>query len=463
MSISIGTRDSGLGTGRRLIVGLGATGISVARHLARAGVSFAVTDSRDTPPNTAELAALGDIPCRFGAFASPLALSEIAEAVVSPGVSLDEPFLQELRAANIPIIGDIELFARALDRPVPSPGSRVPAQVIAITGSNGKSTVTAWVADVARAAGLNVAAGANFGTPALDLLADDVELYVLELSSFQLELTESMAPTAATVLNVSADHIDRHGSVARYADMKARILRNAGIALVNADDPRVAAMNSAGATRRSFGSAAGADYRLAVTDHGPALVRGGADRPWLAAGALALTGRHNQLNALAVWALAEAIGLGADIVRARLPRFTGLAHRCQLVADRAGVRWINDSKGTNLGALMASLAGLDAPVILLAGGQAKGADFAALGPIAAAKTRAVIVFGADAFRIASALAGHAPVVSVATLRDAVARAAALAAPGDTVLLSPGCASFDQFSGFAQRGECFVRAVAELAA
>jgi UDP-N-acetylmuramoylalanine--D-glutamate ligase len=438
-----GTGDWGLGTGIRLVVGLGATGLSVARHLVRAGVPFVVTDSRAAPPNLRELETLSNVPCAFGAFASPVPLDQITEAVVSPGISLSEPFVQELRDVGIPIVGDIELFAR----------------LIAITGSNGKSTVTAWVTEIARAAGRVTAIGGNYGPPALDLLADDVELYVLELSSFQLELTQSLASRAATVLNVSPDHIDRHGSLEHYAALKARIFDAAEVAVINIDDPRVASMSTGSARVLRFGTARHADYRL--LDDQSALGRG--DQPWMNINELRLTGRHNAANALAVWALTEAISIDDNVIRQGLRSFAGLAHRCQTIAEIRGVRWINDSKGTNLGALLASLAGMAAPVILLAGGQAKGADFTELAPVAAEKTRAVIVFGQDGELIARAVADQANVHRVATLTDAVACAHEMAQPGDTVLLSPGCASFDQFDNYMQRGDVFAAAVRELAA
>lgn len=439
---------------------MGATGYSVARFLRRENIPFAVTDSRAQPPSADDLAALTAAPRAFGGFASPLPLSEIAEAVVSPGIALDEPFLQELRGAGVPIVGDVELFARAIDR-VPSPGSRVPT-VIAITGSNGKSTVTAWLAEVARVAGERVAAGGNFGPPALDLLADDVSLYVLELSSFQLELVERLACTAAVVLNISADHIDRHGDMAHYVHAKQRIYADAVTAVINADDARVAAMDTAGARVARFGSTPDCDYVLA-TDAAANDWLARRDRHWLACERLALPGRHNHFNALAVWALAEAAGLDADSIATGLCRFAGLAHRCQWVARIAGVDWINDSKGTNLGALLASLAGMQGPVILLAGGQAKGADFTPLAEAAAGKARAVIVFGEDAAMIAAVLANRVAVHRVDDLTAAVALAAELAETGDTVLLSPGCASLDQYPGYAARGDAFTAAVRELAA
>lgn len=433
-----------------LVVGCGVSGVSAARFALRCGATVRVVDSRDEPPGANALHR--DCPQAsliVGEF-NPAVLDGMTHIVVSPGVDLRDPLIGAARERGMAVSGDIEWFARVANAPV-----------IAITGSNGKSTVTAWLGEIVHAAGLNTAVGGNFGTPALDLLADDVEIYVLELSSFQLELTESLRARAATVLNVSADHIDRHGDTERYAAVKARIFDAAEVAVVNSDDPRVAAMPTGSARVVRFGGAAQADYRLIDNDGEAALARGG--QAWLACNALRLAGRHNQLNALAVWALAEAAGIDETMIRDGLQAFAGLPHRCQAVAEIDGVRWINDSKGTNPGALMASLAGMTKPVVLLAGGQAKGADFTALGPLAADKTRAVIVFGQDRERIAAAVAAHAPLHRVETLREAVTKAAHLAESGDTVLLSPGCASFDQFDNYAQRGDSFVAAVRELAA
>jgi len=433
-----------------LVVGCGLSGVSVARFAAGCGARVRVVDSRDVPPGAEALHR--DCPQAsliVGEF-SPAVLEGMTHIVVSPGVDLREPLIAAARERGMDVIGDIEWFARVVNAPV-----------LAITGSNGKSTVTAWVGEIARAAGLKVAVGGNFGTPALDMLADDIELYVLELSSFQLELTESLAARAATVLNVSADHIDRHGDIEHYAALKARIFHGSQAAVVNADDARVAAMPTDSATVLRFGHTADADYRLIDAEGETALARG--DHAWLACHTLRLAGRHNHANALAAWALAEAAGIDEAAIREGLQAFAGLPHRCQTVADIRGVRWINDSKGTNLGALMASLAGMTTPVVLLAGGQAKGADFTPLGPLAADKARAVIVFGQDREKLAVAVTDHAPVHRVETLREAVAEAANIAEDGDTVLFSPGCASFDQFDNYVHRGESFVAAVQELAA
>lgn len=434
-----------------LVVGCGATGVSTACFAAAHGARVRVIDSRSAPPRADELRRVCPAAeLRTGALAVE-ALQGIDQLIVSPGIDLREPLLMAARMQGLPVCGDIEWFGRCVNAPV-----------VAITGSNGKSTVTAWLAEVARAAGERVAVGGNFGTPALDLLADDVSLYVLELSSFQLELTDYLPCVAATVLNISPDHIDRHGDLAHYARAKARIFMAAETAVINADDAVVATMATGHADRMRFGTSRDCDYVLA-TDAAANdwLARG--ETYWLACERLALRGRHNYYNALAVWALARAAGLDANSIETGLCRFAGLPHRCQWVARIAGVDWINDSKGTNLGALLASLAGMQGPVVLLAGGQAKGADFTPLAAAVDGKARAVIVFGEDAAMIAALLANRVAVHRVTDLAAAVAMAAELAEIGDTVLLSPGCASLDQFADYAERGDAFMAAVREMAA
>lgn len=434
-----------------LVVGCGATGAAAACFAAAHGAAVRVIDSRATPAGAERLRQqCPQAELRSGALAVD-ALDGIDQLIVSPGVDLCEPLLAAARQRGLPLWGDIEWFARCAQAPV-----------VAITGSNGKSTVTAWLAAVAGAAGENVAVGGNFGTPALDLLAADVTLYVLELSSFQLQLTERLECVAATVLNISPDHIDRHGTLANYAAAKARIFAAADTAVVNADDDLVMAMNTAGAHVQRFGANAGAAYQLQTDAAGNDWLARAGER-WLACNQLRLSGRHNYSNALAVWALAEAAGLDESAIRTGLCQFAGLAHRCQWVARINAVDWINDSKGTNPGALVAALAGMPGPVVLLAGGQGKGADFSPLAAAVSGKVRAVIVFGEDAAVIAAVLANRVAVHHVAELAAAVALAATLAERGDTVLLSPGCASLDQFANYAARGDAFMAAVRELAA
>jgi UDP-N-acetylmuramoylalanine--D-glutamate ligase len=350
------------------------------------------------------------------------------------------------------VIGDIELFARAAVAPV-----------IAVTVSNGKSTVTTWVGEMARAAGRITRVGGNLGTPALDILQDEEpDLYVLELSSFQLETTWSLAPAAAAVLNLSPDHLDRYSGVAEYAAAKQRIFRHAAVQVVNADDRLASALVDPRRPVRRFTLAKPGDDEYGVAEHAGAewLTRGG--QPVVPVNALRVSGRHNVANALAALALGDAAGLPeAALVRA-LQNFQGLPHRMQWVAELNGVSWYNDSKGTNPGATCAAASGLQQPLVLLAGGDAKGADFSPLRDVLAGKARAVILFGRDAPLIESVLDGVVPVHHATSLQEAVRLASRTAQPGDAVLLSPACASFDMFSGYEQRGRVFMDAVRSLA-
>jgi len=439
--------------GARLIVGFGSTGASVARYLEREGLAYAVTDSREHPPGAD---AAMQAPHVFGRFESPLPAEQIAEAVVSPGVSLGESLLEDLRALGVPIVGDIELFARALDR-VPDPGSRGPS-VIAITGTNGKSTVSSLVAAMASEAGRVTAAGANLGTPALDLIDPRVELYVLELSSFQLELTHSLTPLAATVLNVSDDHLDRHGSIDAYVNAKARIYARTRIAVINRDDERVMAMPFGQAACISFGLDAPPttnDYGL----RGAMLCRG--ETPLLTVSEVPLAGRHNLANVLAAWALAAAAGVDDDAIARAVRTFRPLAHRLTPAGEHAGVHYLDDSKATNVSAAVATLAGLDGPLVVIAGGQGKGQDFAPFAEVLVERASAVVLLGEDAPLIERAIAGRVPVVRAAGMTQAVIEAARLAESGDTVVLAPACASLDQFDNYGARGYAFVLAVEAL--
>ncbi|OOG26459.1 UDP-N-acetylmuramoyl-L-alanine--D-glutamate ligase [Thioalkalivibrio denitrificans] len=434
-----------------LIVGLGTTGLSVARHLLARGAPFRVADSRAEPPGLAQLRALAPgVPVHTGPFDIEL-FKGARRLVVSPGLSVREPAVAAAREAGAEIVGDIELFVRIVTAPV-----------VAITGSNGKSTVTALVGEMARAAGMSVGVGGNIGTPALDLLTDpEPALYVLELSSFQLETTESLSPVAAAVLNLSADHLDRYDDLNAYAAAKARILARAATAVINRDDPVVAAM-AGGERRVSFGlGEPGPGEWGLVTRDGEAWLACG-DIPWIAESRLRIPGRHNTANALAALALGEAAGLPRQAMVEALMAFQGLPHRCQWVARIGGVSWYNDSKGTNLGATLAALAGFPGPVVLIAGGQGKGQDFTALRDAVAGRARAVVLLGEDAPVIQRALGDTVPVVSVPDMTSAVAEAARLAQTGDSVLLSPACASLDMFDNYQHRGEVFMAAVQELA-
>ncbi|MES9956164.1 MAG: UDP-N-acetylmuramoyl-L-alanine--D-glutamate ligase [Sedimenticola sp.] len=442
-------------TGKTLVVGLGKTGLSCARFLATRDVPVAITDSREQPPGLDELRSeLPDTALFLGAFEA--AVFEAADRlVVSPGVPVDQPLIRQAMARGVPVIGDIELFAQAADAPV-----------VAITGSNGKSSVTTLLGEMADRAERRVKVGGNLGEPALDLLSDEADLYVLELSSFQLETTHTLAPRVAVVLNVSADHMDRYDSMASYADAKARIYNNAEVGVFNLDDPRVMAMRGAESSALFF--------TLGEPGEGTFGLRAEGDRLWLcfeqerlvAADELKVPGRHNLANALAALAMGRALDLPMAAMLDALREFKGLPHRTQFVAEHAGVRWYNDSKGTNVGACIAALNGFvsasgDDRTVLIAGGDGKGADFSDLKPVVEETARAVVLMGRDAALIAGAIGDKVPVVFAEDMDEAVARAAELALPGDRVLLSPACASFDMYRSYEHRGEVFMTTVGRL--
>ena len=440
--------------GRVLVVGLGKTGMSCARFLARRGVAVAVTDTRIEPPGLSQIRReLPDVALFLGSFdRSAFAAAEMV--VVSPGVSVEEPMIREAMARGVPVLGDIELFAREVQAPV-----------AAITGSNGKSTTTKLLGEMAGIAGRRVAVGGNLGEPALDLLDPATELYVLELSSFQLETTDSLAPAAATVLNVSADHLDRYPDLAAYAAAKARIFRNASVAVVNRDDPTVAAMPGGG-ERRGFllGEPPEGDFGLRRLDDALWLCRG--HTPLVPAAEVRIPGRHNLANALAALAMGDALGLPLAAMREALRSFPGLPHRTQLVGEVGGVRFYDDSKGTNVGATAAALEGFvdgsGAGTVLIAGGDGKGQDFSPLGPLLARTARCVVLIGRDAPLIEAVLDPSITRVRADDMAEAVRLAAQHALPGDRVLLSPACASFDMFRSYEHRGDVFVEAVRRLA-
>ncbi|MBW4052752.1 MAG: UDP-N-acetylmuramoyl-L-alanine--D-glutamate ligase [Proteobacteria bacterium] len=441
-----------------VVVGLGRTGLSCARYLHERGWRLAVTDTRPQPPQLAALRALDpQIPVRLGALDTRL-LDDALCVVLSPGVSLEEPFLVEARRRRLEIVGDIELFARAVDAPVAG-----------ITGTNGKSTVTTLLGRMAARAGVPVRVGGNLGEPALDLLAaahragEAVDLYVLELSSFQLEATHSLDLAAAAVLNVSPDHLDRYASVAAYAEAKARIFARCDTAVINLDDPLVVAMPRPGQRTLSFSlrAAIGADYAVAMRDGAAWLVR--RSEPLLPVSALRIRGLHNAANALAALALGEALGLPLPAMLEELEVFAGLDHRTQWVAEVAGVTYIDDSKGTNVGATIAAVAGMEGPLVIIAGGDGKNQDFGALAAAFRGKVRHTVLIGRDGRLVGEALRGLCPTEYRASLEEAVRAAAAAARPGDTVLLSPACASLDMFRDYGHRGAVFAHAVKELAA
>ncbi len=430
-----------------LVVGLGQTGLACARFLASKGEHFAVADSRDIPPGIDELKReFPDVECHCGVFDEAL-LMRANRLLLSPGVAPQQPAIAAASEAGIELLGDIELFARNADAPV-----------VAITGSNGKSTVTTLVGEMAKMAGREVRVGGNIGTPALDLLEEQSpDLYVLELSSFQLEVTTSLNASAAVVLNISEDHLDRHGSVENYAAIKQSIYNGDGVVILNRDDAQVMAMQPAERNVVTFGLDAAEDFGLLQRDGETFLGKGG--EPLLNVAEMKMPGRHNWSNALAALALGEAVGLDMKAMLQVLREFPGLPHRCQWIAEQGGVNYYEDSKGTNVGATLAALDGLPGEkVVLIAGGQAKGQDFAPLNPVVAQRARAVVLIGEDAKVIEKALLRAAPLVMARDMDGAVLKARKLAKPGDSVLLSPACASFDMFANYIERGEAFIAAV-----
>ena len=445
-----------------LVVGLGRTGLSCVRHLRARGASVRVVDSRERPPEIDALRAEHpDVDVRCGEFRSEWFEGAI-QIVASPGVSLEQPVLAAAMLRGVPVCGDIELFAREAAAPI-----------IAITGSNGKSTVTSMLAAMCESADRRAAVGGNIGLPALSLLGNappalpdlpaPQDLYILELSSFQLETTFSLRPAVATVLNVAADHMDRYVDVNAYARAKQRIFKQAQTIVVNVDDARVRAMSPMEGRR--------VEFTLGVPGRGQFGQRVHAGRSWLAhadarlmpVDDLLVPGTHNLANALAALALGTAVDLPMEHMLQALRGFRGLPHRCELVGKASGVRWFNDSKGTNVGATVAAIEGLagSAQVVLIAGGEGKGADFAPLAQTLRRGVRAVILFGRDAGRIESAIdaAGAGVAVRrVSALDDAVSQAAMMAKSGDCVLFSPACASFDMFDNYEARGDAYVATV-----
>jgi UDP-N-acetylmuramoylalanine--D-glutamate ligase len=434
---------------RTLIVGLGRTGLSVARYLCRQGAPVAIVDSRQVPPALEELRARlpVDVALFLGGFHAE-AFERAEQIVLSPGVAPDTAAVAAARARGVPVIGDIELFARVAAAPV-----------VAITGSNGKSTVTTLLGAMAQHAGLVARTGGNIGTPALELIEEqEPDLYILELSSFQLETTVSLRPAAAVVLNISADHMDRYPDLAAYSEAKRGIYRHAAVQIVNADDPVAAALADPQHRQVRFTRRVPApgEYGICAEQDIPWIACG--EQPILAVSEIALRGTHNVMNALAALALGEAVGLPRRAMVAALREFRGLPHRMQLILRRRGVRWYNDSKGTNVGATLAAIEGLPGRVVLIAGGDAKGSDLAPLAAALHNKGRAALLLGKDAPRLQEILATVLPVERVADMAQAVQRAAELAQPGDSVLLSPACASTDMYRDYQERGEIFSAAV-----
>lgn len=438
----------------RIVVGLGKSGMSLVRFLANRGVSFAVADTRDNPPELATLrreypqveVRCGELDVEF--------LCRADELYVSPGLALATPALQQAAARGVKLSGDIELFARNAKAPI-----------VAISGSNAKSTVTTMVGDMAAAAGKRVAVGGNLGTPALDLLDDSVELYVMELSSFQLETTDQLCAEVATVLNVSEDHMDRYSGLPAYHLAKHRIFRGARQVVVNRQDALSRPLIGEGLPCWTFGLNKPDFHGFGLREENGEKYLAFQFENLMPVRELKVRGAHNQANALAALALGHAVGLPFAAMLDSLRTFTGLAHRCQWLRERSGVNYYDDSKATNVGAALAAIEGLGADIsgklVLIAGGDGKGADFSALRAPVAAHCRAVVLLGRDAELVAQAVGDAVPLIRVKTLDEAVLRAAEIAQDGDAVLLSPACASLDMFKNYEERGRLFAQAVEAL--
>lgn len=438
-----------------LIVGLGQTGMSCARFLANRALSVAIMDTREQPPALSTLQQeYPQVLIKTGGLDTDWLL-QADMIVLSPGVDPRLPEIQAAKQAGIEIVGDIELFARYAEAPI-----------VAITGSNGKSTVTTLLALMAQLSGKTVKAGGNLGTPALDLLQDlSPDFYILELSSFQLETVSSLNAFAAAVLNVSPDHLDRYDSAAAYRQAKQKIFNGDGVMVINRDDPLVKVMEESGRNQIGFSlhKSEGVDFGLLQKEGAVWLAEG--EYPLLAVEQMKIVGTHNIANALAALALGSAMALPMPAMLSALQEFKGLPHRCRLVRALNDVRWFNDSKATNVGACIAAIEGLadSGAIILIAGGVGKEQDFSELTNTLKKAVRAVVLLGEDADKIALAVPAEVEQITASDMKDAVLKAQSVAQPGDNVLLSPACASFDMFSGYAERGEKFEQAVRGLAA
>jgi UDP-N-acetylmuramoylalanine--D-glutamate ligase len=439
--------------GYTVVMGMGKTGIASANFLVKHSVSVRVMDNRSTPPGLKTLQqTLPEIPYIAGYF-DVEQLANAQEIIISPGLSRHEPALAQALAAGVPVISEIELFTRYVNAPV-----------VAITGSNGKSTVTTLLFDMAKQAGWQVQVGGNLGTPAVDLLCyPPPDLYVLELSSFQLESTYSLNPKAAVILNISEDHRERYAHISEYIAAKQTIYQGDGIVIINADDPIVVAMRPPHRQFLSFSLHDNwGDFRIGQHQGEYYLTRAfeTSFKHLLPIKKMRRQGAMMQANALAALALGEAVGLPQSAMLDVLQTFRGLPHRCAWVANKQGCDWFNDSKGTNVGATIAAIQSLEKPgqIILIAGGDGKGADFTPLADVVAQHCRACVLIGRDAPLIANVLANTVLIHRADSMEDAVTQATSLAQPGDAVLLSPACASFDMFNNYEHRGQMFEKAV-----
>ena len=440
--------------GSYVIVGMGMTGLSCARYLRARNVPVVLVDSRVLPPALDQARReMPDLQIVTGALRGEV-LRTAEKIIVSPGVSLHEPAIAQALSAGVELSSDIDLFCQASAQPL-----------IAITGSNGKSTVTTLVGNMARRSGKQVAVGGNIGVPALELLAEERELSVLELSSFQLERCRELRARVATVLNVSADHMDRYADLQSYQRAKLQVYQGAENIVVNRNDPLTQPLLANHIHWWSFGLGAPRENAFGIVQQGTRALLAFEDQTLMPLKELRLPGRHNVQNALAALAIGKAAGLPMDAMLDELAEFEGLPHRCEWVAEINGVQFINDSKGTNIGATVAAIEGLAAAsgrcLVLIAGGQGKGADFSVLTASVQQHVRGAVLIGRDAKLIGAEINSVTDTCFALDMPAAVQAAHSLARPGDTVLFSPACASFDMYSGFEQRGQAFIAAVRAL--
>ncbi len=429
-----------------LVVGLGVSGYSVARYLLGNGYCCRIQDTREIPPFLGKLNTQFDT-VDFRAQQLDTDLIGWADVlVVSPGLPIQQAEIQQAIDLGKTVLGDIELFARVVDKPV-----------IAITGSNGKSTVTTLVGEMISRDDKAVAVGGNIGTAALDLLEQQPDFYVLELSSYQLETTTSLQPQVAALLNLCEDHLDRYPGYAEYIQVKLRIYNNASLCVSNLDDE--VTRHDAQDISFSLNPNSDAEYRL-VEDSGVWLAH--REERWISVNDIKLSGRHNWANCLAAMAIAHSVGISRAAIVSAIQAFGGIPHRGQWVAEIDGVEWINDSKATNVGAAQASIEGRERPVILIAGGQSKGADMSTLSEAIRQKVKLALLLGEDASRLQQAWQGDTRIERVRDMQQAVQRAYEVASSGDCVLLAPACASFDMYPKFEARGDDFMKRVKEVA-
>ena len=442
--------------GLKVVAGLGISGVAAVNFLHENGYRVAVTDSRKTPPGHDQIPS--DVQTSFGQLDQELLL-QAEEIVISPGLDPQLPEIQAAIAQGIAVVSEIQILRRFTDKPI-----------MAITGSNAKSTVTTLIGLMAKDAGVKVAVGGNLGRPALDLTKDDPELYILELSSFQLETTSNLHAEVAVILNMSEDHLDRHGDMMGYHTAKHRIFQGVKKVVYNRDDSLTRPLVPDATPMQSFGLNAPDmnQYGILKENDGTMWLARGRER-LLKSSEMYIQGTHNIANALACLALGEAIGLPLASMLETLKTFKGLEHRCEFVKEVQGVRYYNDSKGTNIGATLAAIDGLGAAiepqqgkVAIILGGQGKGQDFTALRDALSKYAKLAVLIGEDRAVIEQAIAGTTTLLHAVSLQEAVELCQQHTQAHDVVLLSPACASFDMFKGYSERGHQFVECVNTLA-